>query len=139
MESLLDIPEEKFFESAIDKRFKFRKMIEKIEALAEYKISELDKMLNTPTTVCWNGGGRSWNILTTQCVPKLFEFTKMEIASTLSGNYDVFMISNSEDDLLSYMSAVKRVLIAFAKTLNEDKVIGKHYTFSISYPKDIII
>ena len=139
----LNMPETKFFSGSIEKRNQFGNLMAIINPVINPEIIDLDTKLNTTEhSMCWNGGGRSWNILKDKCSESLsqLQLSELDQASFIAGNYDVFMISNDKKDFFQKILEIKQKLIKLTRDLNLFiKSKGLPYSFTFYYPRKIQI
>jgi hypothetical protein len=138
----LNMPETDFFSGNIEKRKQFGNLMNIIKPVINPEIIDLDTKLNTEHSVCWNGGGRSWNILKDKCSESLspVQLSELDEASFIAGNYDVFMISNDKKDFFQKILEIKQKLIKLTLDLNLFiKSLGLPYSFTFYYPRKIQI
>lgn len=132
----LHVEEEDFFASAIETRKQFGAFMKEFDVRYEPKIVEIITENNTETSVCWNGGGRSWNKFF-NCNSEI-ELSNLEKISIISGNYDIFLFSNSRQSFLTQINNINDRITNLVKLLNsEENPQSRLYTFSVEYPKKI--
>ena len=132
----LEESEEVFFEDSIKKRMNFEKLMVKINDKIGEFLDDIFIKGNSADTICWSGGGRSWrSFFDCSIVPEVEQLSLLENISIVSGNYDIFLVSNQKEEFKTLFGEIINVFNAIVSDLSSSNDLGTAFTFKVVYPK----